>query len=482
MRHTREEHVNAQQSEERVTKEIVAQVLKKVVPSVRERQQTLQFAQELTQQLAERLPGAGIPAEVQVQGSIAKDTWLSGDKDIDMFIALPRSLGQKIFPKVLDVAKSLAGENWIEAYAEHPYIKAQIGTYTIDFVPCFSIAKAEDAGSAVDRTPLHTAYIKENLRPQAKNEVRLLKQFMRGIGTYGAEIKVKGFSGYLCELIILNSQSFFRALQEIATWRFGQLVDLENLTSNKPEEARQRFHAPLIVIDPVDAKRNVAAAVSEDRLGELILAAKSFLNKPNRTFFFPPKTRPLREQALKAKLENLGSDLVFICIRSNNMVPDVLWGQLYKTAQAFGRLLSQKDFQVLRNVVWSDEHGMNLLIFEMETRTIPLVKKHMGPPADSDEAKSFIDKYTGKGVEAGLWIEEGRWYARIQRRHTDVGSLLKENLLEKSANLGISGGLLESAKATEIYVNTEILPVYRSTVEFAMFLTDFLRGKPKWIT
>ncbi|MFH0897917.1 MAG: nucleotidyltransferase domain-containing protein, partial [Candidatus Bathyarchaeota archaeon] len=192
------------EDKEHAVEDICRKVLRKVTPDAKERRETLQFSIELGDNLADRLRSEGITADVQIQGSIAKDTWLSGDKDIDVFIALPRAMGKKIFPKVLDVVKSFAGERWIEAYAEHPYVEAEIENYKIDFVPCFNIEKAEEAGSSVDRTPLHTTYIKGHLSQQAKDEVRLLKQFMRGIGTYGAEIKVKGLSGYLCELLILH--------------------------------------------------------------------------------------------------------------------------------------------------------------------------------------------------------------------------------------------------------------------------------------
>jgi tRNA nucleotidyltransferase (CCA-adding enzyme) len=47
-------------------------------------------------------------------------------------------------------------------------------------------------------------------------EVRLLKKFMKGTGVYGAEIKIGGFSGYLCELLILKYRSFAQTIEAFA--------------------------------------------------------------------------------------------------------------------------------------------------------------------------------------------------------------------------------------------------------------------------
>jgi tRNA nucleotidyltransferase (CCA-adding enzyme) len=61
--------------------------------------------------------------------------------------------------------------------------------------------------SATDRTPfIH--YVKKRLGKTLQDDVRLLKKFMQGIKVYGAEIKTGGFSGYLCELLILHYGSF----------------------------------------------------------------------------------------------------------------------------------------------------------------------------------------------------------------------------------------------------------------------------------
>ncbi len=100
--------------------------------------------------------------------------------------------------------------------------------FDVDFVPCYTIKNAEELKSAVDRTILHTEYVKKNLKPEQRNEVLLLKKFMESIHTYGAEFKVGGFSGYLCELLIINYGTFIEVLEAASEkWRPKTVIDIE---------------------------------------------------------------------------------------------------------------------------------------------------------------------------------------------------------------------------------------------------------------
>ncbi len=260
------------------------------------------------------------------------------------------------------------------------------------------------------------------------------------------------------------------------------LVIASDPVSNFPKDAVQNLvKKPLIVIDPVDKKRNVAAAVSKDRLGELIMASRLFLNRPDIAFFLPEKTAPLPLKEVSVRIGERGSDLVFIAFQSSAMAADVLWGQLFKTAQAFKGLLAQNDFQVLRDAVWSGGAEANILVFGLEARTIPLTKRHLGPPVTSKEAISFVEKYEGNNVTAfGPWVEEGRWVVAAKRHYTDAATLLKDSLSE-CERTGVAAGLVHCVSEAKVYVNEKILDVYSSNRDFAEFLTEFLKGKPKWM-
>jgi len=52
-----------------------------------------------------------------------------------------------------------------ERYASHPYVNRDIfKDIYVDFVPCYDIQSYEELKSAVDRTLLHTEYVKANLK------------------------------------------------------------------------------------------------------------------------------------------------------------------------------------------------------------------------------------------------------------------------------------------------------------------------------
>lgn len=457
-------------------------VLKSITPSQNEREATLAFVRKLEHELFAHLHSSGVDAEVRVQGSIAKDTWLAGETDVDLFILFPITCTKADLIDVLQNVKSFVGETWIEAYAEHPYLIAKVEDYQVDFVPGFKIDKADDVISSVDRSPLHTSYMMRHLNQPLRDEVRLFKQFSRGTGTYGAEIKIKGLSGYLCELLILHYRSFLTTLRALASWKIGHVIDVGHLYRDESTHVKRRFNDPLIVIDPVDSKRNVASAVSVEKLGQLMMAANLFLSNPSRSYFFPTSTKASPPNTLNDQLSKIPYDLLFIVIPIRSRVPDVLWGQIYKTSRALKKLLVTNDFQVMRSGTWCDEADVAIIIYMLEAIGLPQSKLHHGPPVDSVEVIPFVTKYVRTdSTELGPWIEDDRWVVEMKRRYTDAVTLLRERLQSGGKNVGVARGLTADLKRAQIYMNQEILELYSMHEDFAKFFTDFLYGRPKWM-
>ena len=132
----------------------------------------------------------------------------------------------------------------------------------------------------MDRTPFHTVYIRERIQPFI-DDVLLLKQFAKAGGIYGSDQMTEGFAGYLCELLVLSYGGFLPLLEAASRWRPGIIID--------PAGHRARdFPEPLVVVDPVDPKRNVSASVSLTRMCEFIELSRGYIEKPGREFFFPP--------------------------------------------------------------------------------------------------------------------------------------------------------------------------------------------------
>jgi len=463
------------------------EILEEITPTQAERAKITALVKKLTQKVASACEEHGVKATVRVEGSVAKDTWLRKEPEIDIFMRLPTIIPRRSLGKIsLKIArKATEDSKQIQRFAEHPYLEAFIGRVRVNIVPCYDVKRGEWL-SATDRTPFHTDYVKKRLNKILRNEVRLLKKFQQGITVYGAEIKTGGFSGYLCELLILHHKSFTETLRAFSRYTRAQqiTIDIEGYYSGREKEKQLLFSEPLVVVDPVDKGRNVASAVQPQKLYTLVGAARAFLKTPNAKFFYPPKAKALSAEALRNKLENRGASLIFLTLGKTKAVPDVLWGQLYRTQRSLRKLAELNDFKVLRDAVWSNEKTLSVFVFELEQRVLPSVKKHLGPPLERKKGcEKFLLKYAhNDGVVSGPYIEEGRWVVELRRKVTDAVEFLKEKLKDGGRNIG-AAELVSQAfqKKLGILVNSEVIEVCRGNRKFAEFLTDFLSGKPFWL-
>ncbi|MGA3061376.1 MAG: CCA tRNA nucleotidyltransferase [Candidatus Bathyarchaeia archaeon] len=460
-------------------------VLEKITPGKKDRSKVDSITRMIERKVDLACKKEGVLATVRVEGSVAKDTWLRENPDIDIFMRLPTSIPRKNLGNLgLKIAKEAAGKyEQIERFAEHPYLQIIVKGYRVDIVPCYD-AKPGEWQSATDRTPYHTNYIKKLLSTNLRGEVRLLKKFMQGVGVYGAEIKVGGFSGYLCELLIMKYCSFLDTIRAFARYNRRVVIDIENFYENRENELSLLFPEPLVIIDPVDKGRNVASAVQPQKLNSLVGAARALLKKPDIAFFYPPKTKALPVSSLKSVFENRGSSIIFLVVDQSSAVPDVLWGQLYRTKRSINKLLELNDYKILRDTVWSNEKNLTVFIVELEQKILPNIKKHLGPPIEREtEAENFLAKYTGnENVISGPFIEDGRWIIEVPRKTTDSVTLLRERLADGGKNAGVADLIVKSiGKTLKILVNHEIAEFYFENGDFAEFLTDFLSGKPFWL-
>jgi tRNA nucleotidyltransferase (CCA-adding enzyme) len=465
--------------------EVRATVLKRVTPDRNKRAEIEALARKLEKKVAQACEGLGVEAVVRVEGSVAKDTWLSEEPDVDVFMRVSKTIPRRSLGDVcLEVAiKATEGSRQVERFAEHPYLEAFVDGVRVNVVPCYDVKRGEWL-SATDRTPFHTDYMRKHLDDQMRGEVRLLKKFMKGIGVYGAEIKVGGFSGYLCELLVLHFGSFVGVLKAFVGQKQRMVVDIEGYYRNRAGELRLLFNEPLVIVDPVDKGRNVASAVQAEKLYVFVAAAQAFLKSPSLGFFYPPETAVLTAKELKQELVDRGSSLVFVIFGKVDAVPDVLWGQLYKSQRSLRKLVQLSDFEILRDLAWSDEKVLNMFVFELEDCCIPPVKKHLGPPLDKEnECVKFLAKHQdGLGTVSGPYVEDGRWVVQVRRKYTDACALLDEKLKDGGKNAGVAEQIAQKLrKGFSVLVNEEIVDVYKQNKEFAVFLTEFLSGKPKWL-
>jgi len=464
---------------------VTTTVVKMVTPSQKETRNILLLAENLVEKVKAAAKKAEVNAEVRTEGSVAKDTWLREEPEIDIFMRIPTNLPREAFGTVcLKIAREAArGFKQVERFAEHPYLEAFVNSTRVNIVPCYQVKPGEWV-SATDRTPFHTDYVKPRLNEQLRSEIRLLKRFMKGVGVYGAEIKVGGFSGYLCELLTLKYNSFVGVLKSAADLRDTWLIDYEGYYKGRENELKKIFEEPLVVVDPVDKGRNAASAVRKERLIEFVTASREFLRNPSLQFFYPRETKTLSARQLLNEIKKRRSTLVFVKFGRVKAVPDVLWGQLYKTERSLRRMLEKNEFHVIRDSAWSNEQDLNMLVFEVEHGKLPLVKKHLGPPVRKKaECENFLKKHVGSpATVSGPYIEDDRWVVEIKRKHSDIVALLSEKLKDGGRQVGVAELISHVIKKTlKVMVNEQIMKPYLSDLQFAKFVTEYLEAKPRWL-
>lgn len=396
------------------------QVLERIRPGPEERRDLRELADRLMEAAEEEAAELGVEAEAVHVGSSSRGTWLSGDRDVDVFVKLPTSMDLEEFVETgMEIARSVGdrGDEWEENYAEHPYVKARFGSFDVDVVPCFDVDSPEEIRSAVDRTPFHDGYVAQRVSG-LQDDVLLLKRFMKGTGVYSAEARVQGFSGYLAELLVLIHGGFREVVDAAEVWSPGERFDPAG------HGTAERFDAPLVVVDPVDPDRNVAAALSLRRLAEFVRACRDY--DGSTRFFFPPEPGPGPGFGKRSTYP------CFVEVEVEGMVDDNLYPQLRKTRDALVRELEDHGFRVNRSAVY--EGGVALELFEAE---LPEVEKHLGPPVwVGEHADSFLEKYGEAETFAGPWIDEdGRLVVERRREFTGAAELL-DDLVERRKGFG----------------------------------------------
>ncbi|MFQ5762835.1 MAG: hypothetical protein ACE5PO_07350, partial [Candidatus Bathyarchaeia archaeon] len=165
-------------------------------------------------------------------------------------------------------------------------------------------------------------------------------------------------------------------------------------------------------------------------------------------------------------------------------VPDVLWGQLYKTCRSLSNSMKTNGFNVLRWSAWSDEKQLSILVFELESNELPPAQKRVGPPVLSEGEDEFLKKYLQEGEAlSGPWVENGRWVSLVSRRHVNAIEFLKQKMSNGGKDIGVASRIALALKdGGRIFKNEEILPSTRGKKDFHAFLAKFLLGKPPWLT
>lgn len=442
----------------------VETVRERVEPTDAEREQLEKTAAHVIERTKEAVAELPVEADVLRVGSTGRETWLRGDRDIDVFVRFPTTLDRESLREYgLAVGHRVLPDGRLE-YAEHPYVTGEVSGYSIDLVPCFGVESAADIRSAVDRTPFHAEYISDRLARELATDVRVLKRFCETIGIYGSDLRTRGFSGYLSELLVLEYGGFIEVVEAAAEWRPPVILDPEN-------HAAAEFDDPLVVIDPTDPQRNVAAVVTTENVARFQHHARLLIADPSTERFEVPAPATIDANALTSHLDARSTTVIAVRFPVPEMVEDQLYPQLRRSRDGIVDALGERGFLVLRADLFAREDAV--IFLELAISEQPAITRHPGPPVHvRNHAEAFLARWDGVATY-GPFIQGDRYVVEREREFTTATAFLRSDaILEARLGAEIEEFI---AHERDVLVGDQILDLLPT---FAEELAAFYDPKP----
>ena len=375
----------------------------------------------LVNQVAEKQKSV---VSVHFGGSYAKETWTPEKIDIDIFVKFKKTTTEKNFETI---GKKIGFDSLKKfkpyvRYSEHPFVEANIDGVGVNIVPCYDIKKGEWK-SAADRSTFHTEFMSEKLTGSMKDDIRVLKCFLKINGMYGAEIAKQGFSGYVCEVLVYYLGSFENVLKKISKLDNNQMIG----------ESPRRFESPIVIIDPIDRNRNLGAAISIQNVTNFVLIARNFLKKNSISYF---------KQKSKIRIpKELAKNTLVVNFKYKKRSEDIIYGQIKRASNSIESQLIKEGFNVLRNDALVYDQDKASLLFLLESLTISKNEIRAGPEVFSDNFSSkFIDINSKKSKL--MWADKnGKLQSLQTRRYENAKSFLSDLIKNRIGESGIPKGL-----------------------------------------
>ena len=410
-------------------KKVILAAKKMAVPSqdiIKSKKQIADLAFNLVKKEAENFSEI---IGLELGGSYAKGTWLD-NADIDIFLKFKNSTTKEKFE---EISKSIGFSSMKKfkpyvRYSEHPYVEARIKKTKINVVPCYDV-KGGEWKSAADRSPFHTRYMQKALTSKMKDDVRILKKFLKSTGIYGAEIAKQGFSGYVSEVLVLNYGTFENVIKSISKIKENEVIG----------NTVKKFDTIIVIIDPIDSNRNLASAISNQNIGKFVLACRSFLVNPLQEFFVKSK----RKKSYNWK------NVLVVKFNFRPRSPDVIWGQIKRATSFLTTQLKMDGFNVLRSMTHTDEKNEAYLFFLLESPVIPERYMKKGPEfLMEDGCRRYIEK--NRTSTELMWVDTDMRVSSLEKRkYNDVVRYTREflkNNLQTGIPKGIQGDLNKGFK------------------------------------
>jgi len=292
-----------------------------------------------------------------------------------------------------------------------------------------------EAENVTDMSPLHVDWITEKLHrnPKLRDEIILAKVFCKAQGLYGAESYISGLSGHVLDILVVYFGSFRKLLENAITWHKYKVIDIEGY--NSEDDMNESKISPIIVIDPVDKRRNAAAALSTEKFTLFKQKAAEFIERPSAKLFV--KTPVTKEGLLKKAGKNV---LVMVMAEPIMSKIDVMGSKLLKVHEHILKHMALHGF-VMVDSGWQwapAEEAVSWYIIDPEI--LSSRREHMGPPTKELPA---ADKFREKHERC--YENKGRLFVEVRRDFRKPEDLIRNLLSDRYVK--------ERTIATKIFIS-----------------------------
>ena len=364
-------------------------------------------------------------AKAILGGSGAKGTWLK-TFDADIFVKFNYKKYKDKDSQLSEILEKFLKKRFKIArlHGSRDYFQIKQDNFTFEIVPILEIKKAADAKNITDVSPLHAEFVLKHKK--LADEIRLTKQFFKAAGIYGAESYIRGFSGYVCEILTICYGSFLALLKAASKWGEKEVIDIKNYYKGKNvlmELNKSKLVSPLIVIDPVQKGRNAAAALDNEKFEILKRRAKEFLKRPSKGFF---EANQLSEGDIRKKFEK--NSLMLLKAEPLEKKEDVAGAKMLKAFHFIEQNLGNYGFKVIESDMLWHKKISSLFYYALENAKLQETIEIQGPPLRMKMHAEFFKKKHKK-----TFVKGSRIFAVEKRKFSDANILIIQ--LIKSDNV-----------------------------------------------
>lgn len=366
------------------------------------------------------------PAIVELGGSLAKNTYLNGDHDVDVFVRFSQEIPDAELSDRLERILRHGFKTVERVHGSRDYFHVIEGAFVFEFIPVVNIGSWREACNVTDMSPLHVEYVTRHVleRPWLVDDIRLTKQFCKAAKVYGAESYIGGFSGHVIDLLNVHYGGFRKLLAAAAAWPAKVVLDPERHYEDPLLALNtSKILAPLVIVDPVQPDRNSAAAVTEYAFKKFKEEARAYIAaapSEQERFF---AVRLLRIPAMRK--EHPSARILTVELTPLQGKKDIVGAKCYKAYEHLLTQILEHRFTLLASR-WEFTPQRATIFFACKPGMLPPTIEVVGPPVHRTE-----DVARFQHAHKTTFTRDGRLYAIDRRKYRDPLPLLRKLVRQK---------------------------------------------------